>query len=447
VALLSILALPVRAQQPADSAKRISLEEAVAIAVRENPELAAARFEVEKAGARVSEAWGYALPRLDLSARYSRAIKKPVFFLPDFNNLSSGKVTPIEIGSTNSLDMTVTASQVLFNSAVFTGVGTARIYSNAARALYRAKEIEVVTAVRKAYYGALLAAQVLSVARDNLRNAEDNLRNVRILFSQGLVAEYDMLRASVGVDNLRPEITRSENTATLAQNGVKLVLGRPSTERIEVMGTLEYRPVDSSIVASAPDDVLLRNPGLAALRFQLDVSDAVVAIERSNYLPSLAAFGNYQLQTQKNDFRISTQDFVGSALVGLSLSLNVFNGLQTNARVEQAQLDMKKSQQQIAALELQLRTGVEAAALQLRRIGQRIAAQEETIRTAEKGYAIATTRYRTGSGTQLEVNDAQLALTQSKLNLIQTTYEHLVASADLDQLLGRLPAFVAPRAE
>jgi outer membrane protein TolC len=420
----------------------ITLETAVRAALRGNHDLAAARLEVERAEARVSEAWGYALPRLDVSARYSRAIQKPVFFLPDFNDLSSGRVMPIEIGSTNSFDMTFSASQVLFNSAVFTGVGTAHVYAKAAREMYRAKEVEVVTGVRKTYYGALLAAQVASVARENLKNAEDNLRRVTLLASQGLVAEYDRLRAIVGVENLRPEITRAENAATLAVNALRIAMGVPFADSLEVSGDIAFEPVDSAIVAEAQAIVLDANPSLAALRYQVEVNDAFIAVERSNYLPTLAAFGNYQLQAQKNDLRVSTRDIVASSLVGVTLSLNIFNGLQTNARVEQAQLDMRKVQEQITGLELQLRTGVQSATLQLRRIRQRIAAQEETIRTAERGYAIAAARYGSGSGTQLEVNDARLALTQARLNLAQTHFEYLVASADLDQILGRLPSFV-----
>ena len=444
IPLLLVLAVASMRGQPAKGTGRtVTIEEAVMTALRENHELATARLEVQKAEARVSEAWGYALPRLDMTARYSRAIKKPVFFLPDFNDLSSGRVVPIEIGSTNSFDMTLSASQVLFNSAVFTGVGSANIYSKAARELYRAKEVEVVTGVRKAYYGALLAAQVAAVARENLSNAEENLRRVTLLASQGLVAEYDRLRATVGVENLRPEIIRAENASPIALNGLRIAMGAAFADSIELRGDIAFVPADTAVVAGAQENVLLNNPSLAALRCQIEVSDAFVAVERSNYLPSLAAFGSYELQAQKNDLRMSTRDLVTSSLVGIALSLNIFNGLQTNARVEQAQMDKRKSEQQIVALELQLRTGVEGATLQLRRVRQRIAAQEETIRTAERGYAIASARYTSGSGTQLEVNDARLALTQARLNLAQTHYEYLVTSADLDQLLGRLPAYVS----
>ncbi|MGH2567599.1 MAG: TolC family protein, partial [Bacteroidota bacterium] len=174
---------------------------------------------------------------------------------------------------------------------------------------------------------------------------------------------------------------------------------------------------------------------------QVDVNKALVSIERSNYLPTLAAFGNYQYQVAKNSLNISTGDFIGSSLVGIQLSVNLFEGLQTNARVDQAKVDVRKAEEQLNSVENNLRTAVHSVVLQLEQSQKRVEAQGKTVEQAERGYTIATTRFLSGSGTQLEVNDAQLALTQAKVNRIQAIYDYLVASAELDQLLGLLPPY------
>ncbi len=430
--------------------QRFSIEEAVRLAVKNNHELAAARHEVGKADAQVREAWGYALPSIDLSGRYTRAIKKPVFFFPNiFDSAASkrGEVTAIEIGSDNSFDLTMTVSQVLFNSAVFTGVGTARIYSQAARQVYRSKLLETVTTVRKAFYGVLLAAEVRTMLIANLKNAEDNFRNASVLAAQGLISEYDKLRAEVGLANVRPEVIRAESNLELAINGLKLALGIPFGQPIEVEGMLEFKPVDDGVLEEAPSTVLKQNPGLIALRYQEDVNDAYTAIERSNYLPSLAAFGNYQFQAQKNDLRISAHDFVRSSVVGLSLSLSIFNGLRTGARVEQAELETRKTQESIKRTEMTLQTAVQSTLMSLKRARERVEAQGRTVELAEQGYRIASTRFRSGSGTQLEVTDAQLALTTAKTNRMQAIYDYHVASMELDQLLGRAPGYISSEYE
>ncbi|HEY5615843.1 MAG TPA: TolC family protein [Bacteroidota bacterium] len=427
----------------AQQQKRIlTVDEAIKIALQKNQDLTSARLEVEKANAQVNEAIGTALPSLSFTGRYSRALKKPVFFLPDFDDLNSGRTIPIEIGSDHSIEMTVSAQQILFNSAVFTGVGASKIYQDAAKEMYRARQLETVTKVRKAFYSVLLANEVAEMMRENLINAEANLKNVRLMKDQGLVSEYDELRATVGVENLRPVVIQAENNYALSIDGLRVTMGVAPTEEYQVQGSFTFTAVDAGILSDAMETVLQNNPSLGAMRHQVDVNKAFVSIQRSNYLPTLAAFGNYQYQTAQNDLKISTRDFIGSSVVGLQLSVNLFEGLQTNARVDQAKVEVRKSEEQLNSVENNIRTAVHSVILQLQQSQKRIEAQGKTVEQAERGYQIATTRFTSGSGTQLEVNDAQLALTQAKVNRMQAMYDYVIASAELDQLLGRLPAYV-----
>jgi len=438
--ILFLFLAPGLTAQPSQP-RTITLDEAITIALEQNRDLRTAQLEVEKADARVNEAWGFALPTLDLSGNYTRALERPVFFLPDFANPGSNRTVPVQIGTEHAFDMTVSARQTLFNSTVIVGVGAANIYSEVSRELYRAKELETIAGVRKAFYNVLLAGEVRSLMQANLKNSEENLKNVQTLARQGLVSEYDELRAAVGVENLRPEVIRAENNYALALDALRAAMGISVTEPIEIDGSLEYRQVPEERVVSALEVVAERNASLKALRLQVEVNKAFVSAERSNYLPTISAFGNLQYQAAKNAFPFSTNDFFRSAQVGLSLKLNLFQGLQTNARVDQAKLEVRKSEEQLSSLETNLRTAAHSFVLQLKQAQQRIEAQGKTVEQAERGYRIATTRFVSGSGTQLEVNDAQLALTQAKVNRIQAVYDYLVASADLDQTLGVMPDF------
>jgi len=172
------------------------------------------------------------------------------------------------------------------------------------------------------------------------------------------------------------------------------------------------------------------------------VNEAFVLAERSNYLPTIAAFGNYQYQAAKSSFNLSTNDFLASSQVGLSFSWSLFQGLQTNARVQQAQVEVLKSEEQKTNVQRNLEIGLTATIGNLQAARKRIEAQERTVEQAERGYKIVTTRFLGNSATQLEVNDAQLALTQARVNRVQAIYDYLIATAELDQLTGRLPAYV-----
>jgi outer membrane protein len=422
----------------------VTLREAIQITLANNHDLASSRLEVERADARVREAIGSALPKIDLSANYTRAILKPVFFLPGDFFGQPGTIRPVEIGSTHSWGATLSANQILFNSAVFVGMGAAKIYSRAAREMNRAKEVEVVTNTRKAFCGVLVAAEARNLMQQTMKNTEENLRNIRLMVSQGLVSEYDQLRAEVALENLRPEVINAENAYRLSLNNLNMVMGLPPDSMITVSGSLEYVQVSDSLVNQAMGTVLEVNPGLAALRHQADVNDAITSAYRSEYLPVLSLFGNYQYQAQNNDFKLSTQDLISTSLVGLTLTLNIFNGLATTSRVEQAELEYRKTQEQVTGVSRTLQSSTEAVLLNLNKARLRIEAQGKTVEQAERGYKIAQTRYNSGLSTLLELNDAQLAQVRASVNKIQSIYDYLVASADLDQLLGRIPEPLQP---
>lgn len=439
--LFACILIPVSPTFMMSQGMPISLHDAIRTALKKNNALVASRAEVDQADARVLEAWGYALPRVDFQGSYNRALKKPVFFLPDFENPESNRIIPIEIGSDHAFDFALSARQVLFDATVFVGVGSARIYSDASRKNHRAKEAEVVADARKAYYNVLVAKEIVAMTDEQFDNVGENLHNVRTMLAQGLLSEYDELRAEVALANMRPQVIDARNSLTTALNGLKLAMGIPFSEEIDVTDPLQFEHVHDSAIQHAPYRVLRDNPQLSAVRLQGEIADAIASVERTRYLPSLSIFGNYQWQAQKNTLRFSGNDFVGSAIVGLSLSWNIFTGLQTRARVEQAEYEKKKIAAQIHGLEQNLQTTVQSLVIQLRSATEKMDAQDKTVIRAERGYRIAVTRFASGAGTQLEVNDAQLALTQAKVNRIRSISDYLTIAADLDRLFGWVPDY------
>jgi outer membrane protein len=432
-----ILALAAAASPAVMAQRSLTIDEAVRIATERNRDIEVARLQMDKADYQVSEAVGTALPTISASGTYIRALKKPVFFLPDFQNPESGRIIPIEIGSDNSYQLGLTATQVLFNAAVFTGVGTAKIYQHASRHLYNETYNKTVADVKKAFYGVLFVKDVHRMVQASLANAEKNLANVQLLFDQGIVSEYDLIRARVQTDNIRPGVIEAERNVQLALNGLKMLLSMPPGEQVDVQGELRFEPFDPGLIENASSLAVENNSGLRALEDQMRVNEQLVTIYKSESLPTLAAFGDYQWQAQNEHLgRISTNDFVRSSQVGVQLSLNLFNGLQTSARVDQARVDMLQTQQQLSMAKDGMITNTQNIRFRLDEARKRIESQTSTVEQAEKGYSIATVRYQDGSGTQLEVNDADLALMRARVNRVQAVYDYLVASADLEHALS-----------
>jgi len=436
----------------------LTIDAAIRMAVQQNPELQSARLEVKRSDARVMEAWGYTMPSVDISGTFNHVVTKPKSYFPDaiYYPLvklmdSTAKVPkptgqlielPFSMSPSNSANAALNVRQILFNGSVFIGVGAANIYSKLSRDIYMQKKVETVAKVRKAYYATLLAHEALTMMQSNLKNAEDNFKNVQLMRSQGIVSEYDELRATVGMDNLRPAVIQSETNFNLAVDNLRNTMGVADSIKIVPSDNLVLQDVDEGIISAANQAVLESNININIIKHQIELNSASVNAERANYLPTIAAYGSYSYTAIKDDYRISTNDFYKTAQVGLTFSLNLFQGFQTNSKIEQAQLEQQKTEEQKSSLERNLQMGIRSVIGSLRQARKRVDAQQKTVETAERGYKIVTARFLANAATQLEVNDGQLALSQAKVNRMQAIYDYLVAASELDSMLGRLPEYV-----
>ncbi len=455
VVLTAAVFYSARSQSADTTPLSLTIDTAVRMAVQNNPELQSARLEVKRSDARVMEAWGFTMPTVDLSGNFNHIVEKPKSFFPDAIYYPLVKLMdstahlpkptgqlielPFSMSPTNSANAAVNVRQILFNGSVFIGVGAANIYSKLARDIFMLKKVETVAKVRKAYYAALLAHEALTMMQSNLKNAEENFKNVQLLRSQGIVSEYDELRATVGMDNLRPAVIQSETNFNLAVDNLRNTIGIGDSVKVIPSESLVFQDVDEQILQNADQAVLKTNLNLNVVQHQIELNGASVNAERANFLPSVIAYGSYSYTAIKDNYRFSGNDFYKTAQVGLTFSLNLFQGLQTNSRIEQAQLEEQKTVEQKGSLEKNLQMGIRSVIGNLRQTRKRIDGQQKTVETAERGYKIVTARFLSSAATQLEVNDAQLALSQAKVNRMQAIFDYLVAATDLDAMLGRLP--------
>lgn len=422
------------AQQP----QVLTLKQAIQQALERNPEVLLSRLEVQRADARVREAIGTALPSVSVVAGYNRNIAPPVFFLPDLRNPQSGRLQEVRFGAENSFQVQLQLAQVVYSQAVLVGIGASQVYAQAAREQYRAVAIQTVASVKKAFYGALLGRELLEATRASLRRAERFAQDTRVLASQGLVAEYDALRAGVQLEHIRTLVAQAELGYVAALRQLKLLVGLRQEDSVELVGDLEaeYGRADSTAEQELIERVLQQNAQLQAVRLQERLQQEVIRLFRAESYPAVVALGGLSYQGQSATWR----NFVTavSSVVGVQLSFSLFQGLQTAARVEQAELEQQKLQQQRERLQEGLKVQALLARQQVLVARQQLEASRGAVAQAERGYEIARTRYSTGLGSQLEVIDADAALRQARSNYAQALYNYLAAWTDLEALTGRI---------
>lgn len=412
----------------------LTLDQAVNLALEKNADLKIASLEVNKSEQKLREAKSGLFPKLDLSGQYQRYIDKPVIFLPAGSPLGS----TLTIGSDNSYTAAASLTVPLFAWSLYESIGLASDGLDITEQNYISVKNNIVVDVKKAFLAAILARETKTVMQQSLTNAEENLEHVKKLNSGGTLSDYDVLRAEVQVENLKPVVLQMENNYTLSLEALKVAIGLNAMDDIDISGDIEFQesyqiPTEQAVI----DELLRNNPQLAILDKQVQLNDRTISVEQSAYLPTLSGFGNYQYQSQANDFKFSDYKWVKTFALGFQIQLPIFNGFKTQARVSQAEINLNQSVEQKRYYTEAIKTQALSILYRIDQAVKRIEGQNKTVSQATEGYEIAKRRLENSLATQLEVNDAELALRQAKLNRLQAIYDLKVAEADLENVLGR----------
>jgi len=417
----------------------LTLDKAISIALEQNRDILIADQDRYKSDAQIAEARSGAFQQLSVSAQYMRNINLPVIFLPanspPFNPTSS--TISFAIGSNNSYQGGLTLTQALYSRQVGVALDIANTYKDFSDASYASTKQSVILDVKKAFYGVLLMQKLVDANRQGLDVVKANYENIQSLYKHGQAAEFDLLRAEVQVANTEPSVISSENNLVLAVNGLKSLLSIPLDSNVVVKGDFTFAEVPPSVLDQGTRGALGTNPSIQALSFQESMLDKNISVEQSAYFPSVYAFGAYQWQTQDNTFQFNNYLWAKIMNVGVTLSWNIFDGLRTPARVEQAKIDLRKVQYTKLKAEEGLTIQVQSTLLKMDEAKRRIEGQEKNIQQAEKAVSIAQTRYKSGVGTQLELLDTQVAMTLAQTNYAQAIYDYLVSEAEWEFAVGQ----------
>ena len=436
--------------------KVFTLDEAINMAITNNKDITISVMNVKKAGAAVDEAFGYALPSVNLNGSFSHFLKKPKMPFPDFEALltnatysilfdeqviprDNNKFVPIEnilqsFSQSNNFSTDITVTQTLFSSAVFKGIGASQIYYDLAKADLHSTVSKTVLSVQKAFYGVLFLKESLDITKASFENAQANLNDVKALYKEGLVSEFDMLQAEVQVEYIRPVVLQMENNLKSAEDGLKLVIGIDQNQDIDVSGDFIYEPYDVSNEEGLIDEALNSNYDLKTLELKKQVDEAFVELDVSEYWPNIAAFGQYAYNGSSDDWKFNTYS---SATIGLNFSINLWQGNRTSNAVQQSTITYQQTEEQLNQLKDYTLLNVNAKLQELKRVQSLIDVQNRTVEVAERSYHIAKVRYKEGAGSQIELQNTDLALKQARLNRIQSIYSYLTTRYELEQILGR----------
>jgi len=409
------------------SAFELTWEEAWRLAQKQNAAVRSAREDVIYAREQVNEARSGALPTLNLGGVYTRNLKTPVFFFEG---------QPIRIGLDNEYVAQLQLTQPIWVAGkVGTALRAARSYVKQSEAGVTQTLQDVRVQLAQTFYGAILARELVTTAQTALDRATAHRDQARLMYEQGVVSEYDKLRAEVQVANLEPPLLAARNQYELAKENLRRLVNLDPKADIEIVGSLDLS--DISLPNAEIETALQQRPELQALEYSRKTQRQLMnLVRRDLYLPSFYAAANYQVMTQADNYDFNEYDWVKSSAVMLQMSLPLFDGFRTPARTAQYRAQLRRLDYLESDLRQGIRIDVDNSRRELERALRTVAVHEDNVQEAERAHQIANVRYENGLGTQLELLDSEFQLDRARVNHLNSLYEARIARMQLDRALG-----------
>lgn len=387
----------------------LNLDDAMLRAFQTNPTVSIAQYELDSARASYN------------AARQSRGIS---ISANHDSNRSGNNDAPKNITNTHS--NTLTAALPIFTGGKLSGS------IKQAKANYQYNEVgvqrtynEMRSTVTDGYFNMLQADNIQKLSAESVTRLEDHLKNVQAQYDVGVVAKVDVLRSQVELANAKQTLIQAENTYQVAEANMNKIVGLPMDTTLKLDNLLVYNAYDKNM-----DDCLAyaaeHRPELMQAKYGVDAAKGALMVARSGHMPQVAASANSNWPGDED----------GKWGVGVNVSLNVFDTGVTLSKIHGAEADLKKAEatyrDTVNAVNLDVRSNY----LGLREAEKRISTTKLAVEQADEDYRIAQLRYMSGVGTNTDVLDAQVALTQAKTNYTKALYDYNTSKTALETSIG-----------
>ena len=412
----------------------ITLEQALQIALSENVSVKVADMEIERTGFAKKGTYAALYPQIDLSASYQRTIKKQAMFMAMGEGQEPMK---IEVGMYNTINLASSVVMPLINAQLWESLKISGMDVELAVEKARSSRLEMVTQVKNAYFATLFAKEAAQVYNQVYDNALKNLEETQKKYNAQKASEMELLRAKTTVENAVPNVYNAESSIVLALWQLKAVLGVDLDMNLDVAGQLSDYATQMFYDIHQHDEVSLDNNSMMKqLAIQAEQLASNIRIQKFSALPSLAGTFNFAYMSMANDVALSEFPWIPYSTAALSLNIPIFAGGKRHSQIRQAQNQYNQVKLQVENTERQLKIAIRQSLATMETNMKSYYAAQSALSSAQKGYDITEASYKVGRSTLIELNDAQLALTQARLAESQAIYNFVVAKAQLEQTLG-----------
>ncbi|MDO8542782.1 MAG: TolC family protein [Opitutaceae bacterium] len=434
--VLAVASVAAETALPPPVPDTLDLKTAISFALENNFAIRQAKERIRQQEGLIIEVKARGIPNAELNSTYGR-----------FDRSLAAVPLPIIPVNTESWSIGLNVTQVLYaGGGVRSAIQSSKLAREAAILDLQAVINDALLEVRTGFFRVLLAIEQIKVQESNLELLQQQLKTATDRYEAGTVSSFEKLRAEVAVANARVPLITARNDHRLAIEALRQALGfttnAPETIRKvpTFVGTLDFTPVNFDLPA-AFDAARANRPDLQRLAKITAVREQDVRTQRSSYYPTLGASAGYQFKNHPYGGNQFSEALDGWTL-GLQSNWAIFDGRATAGRVAQSKSILAQTKLTLAEAQLAVDVEVRRAFSQWQQATELVEASQKVVDQATEAVRLANARYNAGTGTQLDVLQAQVDLTTARTNQIVAFYNYNVAVASLRKATGLLDEFV-----
>jgi outer membrane protein TolC len=409
--------------------REFSLDEVVAIAIENQPQIQARFGDYAASLARINQALSPMLPQVSSSVTGVRDDSASRTFS------ATGSTFTGVVEST--LAGRIAASQLLWDfGKTWAATNAAKAQAEVSREDIELQKDLIVLAVKEQYFNLLFAARLVVVNAQALDRAELNLRSAKGFFDVGTRPKSDVTRAEVDVANARVDLIRAQNAVSLARIALNTAMGISIDAPTRLRDTLTYEkfPLDQVTLV---DEALRRRPEYRQVKLRADAAELTVRQTFRDFFPNFFANASAGGSLSRTEFQGTTNTEAGDWLVGVEMRWSIFDGGNKIARWKEAKGNVDAARSRVRDTELTIWQQVEQAYVNLIEAEERIGAAQKAVESAQENFRLFQGRFDAGVGNIIELTDAQLALTRAQSTEAQALADFRISIARLERAVGR----------
>ena len=411
--------------------RSLSLADALNTALLQNATILKAKNDLEASHGLVVQTRAVALPQVTASSQFKHTDPDAIESFPFATSQPN-----------DNWNASIQIVQAVYEGGKLrAAIKAADATKQQALAQYQTVVADTLLAVRLAYYDTLLAGQQITVHEASVTLLQKELEDQQPRLDAGTVPKFNVLRAEVAVANERPNLIRAKNQYRIAKNNLANLLGynlpREIWENIPLNLTdaLEAAPYEVNL-PEAIQQALTRRTELAALRKQVELQQLNIVSAKAGYKPTVSVFAGYGWYNAQFTKPVELDHDINGWSAGAQMSWNIFDGLLTRGKVIQASSQYARAKTDLADQSRQIELAVRTADSDFLEAKEVLDSQAKVQEQADEALREAKARTDAGTGTQLDVLDAETSLTQARTTQILALHDYTAARAKLERAIG-----------